>query len=377
MNDDEFRALLLSGLAEYERDKNFGSDVALPRKVRLVGCMDDGSDRDMVIEHLTRDGLQQSIEKGWPELWAKCYPRLYDSPILSDYYSPKIPAFDMAATVLKQFMPLKGKAESYDFILANRLAMFNMPTFFLSREIATAIRNTSPPHAFEWHDMALPFDAAIFMLPKGFLRHDVDGECAYVAYSRCRENMTYDAPLQPRHHFGILNGGFLVFTAAIEPPRTYHYHWPFADYEGIQGQASPVIQLRDLDNSMQAFADDTNTFFFPKGMEPADEELIREAAHYVFGALVLMLNRPDMITRGSLRKRVKQAGAIRPREFWSPNIIGEHYHVRREYISQGGTHASPRGHWVRGSWRNQAHGPKRSLRREMWVEPYWRGGETE
>lgn len=28
---------------------------------------------------------------------------------------------------------------------------------------------------------------------------------------------------------------------------------------------------------------------------------------------------------------------------------------------------------VRGHWRNQAHGPKRSLRRKQWIEPFWKG----
>lgn len=28
---------------------------------------------------------------------------------------------------------------------------------------------------------------------------------------------------------------------------------------------------------------------------------------------------------------------------------------------------------VRGHWRQQAHGPKRSLRRTQWIEPFWRG----
>lgn len=28
---------------------------------------------------------------------------------------------------------------------------------------------------------------------------------------------------------------------------------------------------------------------------------------------------------------------------------------------------------VRGHWRNQAHGPERSLRRRQWIEPFWKG----
>jgi hypothetical protein len=31
---------------------------------------------------------------------------------------------------------------------------------------------------------------------------------------------------------------------------------------------------------------------------------------------------------------------------------------------------------VRGHWRNQAHGPKRSERKRIWVQPFWKGPET-
>ena len=28
---------------------------------------------------------------------------------------------------------------------------------------------------------------------------------------------------------------------------------------------------------------------------------------------------------------------------------------------------------VRGHWRNQAHGPKRALRKKLWIQPHWKG----
>lgn len=33
-------------------------------------------------------------------------------------------------------------------------------------------------------------------------------------------------------------------------------------------------------------------------------------------------------------------------------------------------------HIVRGHWRNQAYGPKLTLRRKQWIEPFWKGPET-
>lgn len=343
----------------------------LPQTLRVVGYYDNGRTKDLMVEHLDRAGLLDIFEKQWPDLWAKCYPRIYDGAAIGHYHSPKTPAFDMASAVMKRHMPGTGRAEVYDYILANRLAMFGMPTYFLSSDIALAIRHTTPPMDFEWHDMELPFDAAIFMLPKGTLAHEVDGDCAYVAYARCKKGEIYPCRLVPAQKTcGITNGGFLVMTSTLEPPRTYHYHWPFEH----EVDPSPIIHLNDLESYMVKGVDDTSPIFFPNGMEPADDRLLRKVAHFVFGALMLMLNRPELITRGTLRKRIQKAGQL-PREFWTPHIIGEHFHLRREPgPSLGGTHASPRGHWVKGTWRNQAHGPKRSLRKEIWIEPYWRGG---
>ncbi len=48
-------------------------------------------------------------------------------------------------------------------------------------------------------------------------------------------------------------------------------------------------------------------------------------------------------------------------ELWAPNIIGGHYHPRRELATPAGTHASPRLHWRRGHATYQVIGKKEDL----------------
>lgn len=49
-------------------------------------------------------------------------------------------------------------------------------------------------------------------------------------------------------------------------------------------------------------------------------------------------------------------------------------HVRAALSDQA--HASPTVQFlVRGHWRNQSYGPKHSLRRVQWIEPFWKGPE--
>jgi hypothetical protein len=51
-----------------------------------------------------------------------------------------------------------------------------------------------------------------------------------------------------------------------------------------------------------------------------------------------------------------------------------------EPVSNGGTHASPRQHWVKGHWHAYWHGPRKAMRKLNWVRPFLRGdpvrGET-
>jgi hypothetical protein len=351
------------------------------RRVVLHGCLDGGRDKELVLKDLSRPLLLEVFERQWPELWTKCYPRIYEGGILKHFSSPKCPAFDMATAVLKNYLLSKENADiarsgQYEYCFASRLAMFQVPTYFVAPEMALAIRHTKPPMEFAWHDMELPWEAALFMLPKGTLVHPQYGEMPYVGYSRCKQNEIYPSPLDGGHPFGITNGGLTMCTGSIEPARMLHFNWAHTPVPG-GGDCSPVIRLRDLDADMANHRDDTSSYFFPLGMEPEDNRIMREAAHYLFGCLVMLLNRPDFMTRGALRKRVKSDGEARPREFWSPHILGEHFKLRRGPSKRdSGSHASPRYHWVSGSWRNVNHGENWSLTRKQWVAPYDRGGDS-
>jgi len=95
--------------------------------------------------------------------------------------------------------------------------------------------------------------------------------------------------------------------------------------------------------------------------------------HYIFGALLIMVDRPELVSPGQLQKRVQRRQGTTSQEFWSPPILGEDYRGRSPDTDLGGTHNSPRFHWVRGFWRNQAYGPESSLRKRQWIKPFSRG----
>lgn len=328
-------------------------------------------------EPVTDKSLMRAIETQWPDLWAKCYPRVYEDDRLGGYYSPRLLSGHLAANVIGRALALHSpetgsvQSSAYDYLWACHLAKFGVPLFFLSRPLAEAIEQTKPPVAIEWHDMHLPYESAAFMMPKGVLTHPAEGDCMYVSYARFKEKELHDGSLVSKDKYGVLNGGLLVH-AGVANMRQFHYHWPYTPHHADPEQLSfKVIHLGDLEGAMSKGGDDTSNFFFPEGMTDEDHLFVRKVAHYVFSTIMLMLARPELVERGALQKRVQKPGKP-AREFWTPNVIGGRYRIARERAAaagMGGSHASPRAHWRRGHWRQQAYGEARSLRRDQWIEP--------
>jgi hypothetical protein len=309
-----------------------------------------------------------------PQLWAKCYPRIYNEVPAGRYPSVREVAGDLLSAAVNIEDGFMGENEKVGIVLASMLVMYGVPIYWLTRDMAEALKQTTPPSIVDLRTAHFPFEAAVIMLPEGTLPHEgEEGEARFVSYCRTRPGM--DIPSLARiaspkgWHVGV-RGALNVFAhTTIE----HLMHWTLPD--------DKPLDLGKLDDIIQKFGGEWQghgTEFpdeFRHEMDDADNRLMARVLHLIMGALALIVRRPDLVTGGELQKRV-QRKSDRPREFWSPRIIGEHYKLRREYVPQGGTHASPRGHWVRGFYREQPYGPRvEGLRKEVWIEPFWRGGE--
>ncbi|MDP9051890.1 MAG: hypothetical protein M3O31_14400 [Acidobacteriota bacterium] len=317
--------------------------------------VDTSHHEDLLVASLADLETREYVEHANPVLWRKCYPRIYSEPKSGHYYSPKSCAWELAkmALIEEQETDIESLYGAHDLIAISHLIRFGVPMFWLSDSIAEAIRKTEPPPgAVEWETLPMPFDAACIMLPKGGLIDPESGEdIRFVAYDRIRAE-----ELGVRSRTGV-EGGCAIFWAAVGPELKRRTWWiPTA--EGL------VLNREDLDDML---VDNAST-------SDAAAHLGAGVAHYILSAILIMNARPELVTSGSLQKRVMKKGNL-PREFWTPNIIGEHYRVRRESMDHGGTHASPRFHWVRGCYRQQPYGPGGELRRQQWIEPYMRGLE--
>jgi hypothetical protein len=72
----------------------------------------------------------------------------------------------------------------------------------------------------------------------------------------------------------------------------------------------------------------------------------------------------------SRRAMTRKVRGVEVDAVWHPRWVGKAY--KRSVCVTGpiaGTHASPRTHWRRGHWRNQAVGEGRADRRRTWIQP--------
>lgn len=133
------------------------------------------------------------------------------------------------------------------------------------------------------------------------------------------------------------------------------------------------------------------TVFYPCGMgkekyvlnhmTPENGRLLAVIGRLIAG-ICLAMHAPE-----NIRKQPSgAAGAWKPRSAGAPDIRGRLYvlghpikldcreSVRDYLVGNTRTISSVQG-IVRGHWRNQAYGPRHSLRRPQWIQPFWRGAE--
>jgi hypothetical protein len=342
-------------------------EVSWP-KGSLRAQMDEEGD-----SRLVGDRLIEAIEKEQPLLMAAMYPRKYNS--LGPYYSPKLLAAALTKIAIDSAIVVKTE-KSYDKLPiaykiclpaiqpSMKMKMSNM--LFLSQKLLEAVKHTDFREDINWTTMDLPYDCGILMLPKGGLVHPVDGDCAFIIWSRTKKDGEYLPPIKGMHSllFPVGMFGFATFcpktgiwydsnlTETLRPTLKLNNLFYLEE-----GESVPHIEIRcSLDT--------------PLTLE--DDAFLNEIGSVLFGTFLVLDARPTLLTPGKMERLVPGKKDRPPCEFWTPNVIGRDYAPRTIKLAPTGTHNSPRFHWVRGH-----HRPLLSekIGRRIWVEPYPRGLE--
>lgn len=310
--------------------------------------------------------VEEELTRREPELMGAFYPRKYAT--VGNYHSPKLIGAFLANVCFETAILERGISDAptaYKLMLPSfrYLIEKKMPLMFIAPQLLEAVKRTSFDGDIDWIDLPLPYDSGIFVLPRGGLAHPTDGECACIMYSRVQAGK-YPPPIEGIGLPGVqlVNGAF-YFVALF--PYTDNPVWLDANFT-MQGRRT--VKLGNVfyrEELMEPLPQLDNSSYLDGPCEEADQSVIEQLGVLVFGTLLALAARPELMTKGRLEKKVERKDRVL--EFWSPNVIGKNYQLSKE--SQGGTHASPRMHWRRGHFRMQVCGHARAERKRIWLEP--------
>ncbi len=229
-------------------------------------------------------------------------------------------------------------------------------TFNLTHGLTAGFILTEPPPLDE-ETFKLPFPSFGVLLPEGFLPYVYDGGHGWV-----RELWV---------HKMIDSKGTAVFQVTLFGPGSLCL-W--------RRDALETWKSSSVGRTIQAFEDDPAL--------TADDDNTLTTGFRIVRNLVAWLsaNGPAFGGQGERDARSKKPAAKATPTGPCVWVLGREVKLGPELrraaqdMALGKRHA-PEGwkvgirHVVRGHWKAQAHGAGRTLRKQMWIEPYWRGPE--
>lgn len=297
-----------------------------------------------------------SFRKERPDLVARLAPRRYLTP--SGYASPSDIAARLGITCVTGGSGLSEEdpVARTGYITVVRLLKHAVPTFFVGRELLPAIAATDPP-AMSPLEVPWPFPGLVFVLPQGPLVSPTDGACDYLAVARHDAGDVVELPglsrvLVPRPRMS-------VFTTTDK---------------GVDFGAHVDLERKSVEELLGAEGDWRFSLGYgqeaPAELAPTDDAFVRRLVSLAIRLLLVMAARPDLVERGGIARPATVKHGRERSALWHPNFIGRTFHVVREESATGADRPSPRMHWRRGHWRQQAVGPRGDGEHKViWLEP--------
>lgn len=243
-----------------------------------------------------------------------------------------------------------GVADVHLFDMIAEAEREGCKSFAFGRELTEALWNTSPPDV-KVADVPMPMPTVFACLPMGNgsgLRYAIvttmqgsndprlDNTRALI-----RERRGVDLKIVARHE--RIDPLYRVIVVTED--------WRMVRFQG------------DLNMPLSRPMHDENTL---ADLTIDDED--QRLCGFAWTLVAAISARPELIVSGSTTRVAKKNNGVRHHvTVVRPAIVGEKYLIQREKGS--GTHASPRSHWRRGHFRNQACGPKKQLHKLIWIEP--------
>jgi hypothetical protein len=316
--------------------------------------------------------LRAFIEKERPDWLQALMPRRINAP--SEYWPQKVLALaTIQAALSNQVMQDAGLKPDATFVMVEcqtgHLLQFDVPTFYVSKELLAASARTDLQDNTFLDAVPFPFPASVFMFPKGTIRHPSEGECPYIVVSRVAKGQVFPLPLKDvTFATTAADNSIVVSTYLPDECRSYHKSINVVSGETMKNafeRASAVpfeIPGRRLSDTEDIIANTDADFM---------DRLWLLGITLVF----IMASGENLLERGVRLKSVKPKNqADQPVEYWSPNYLGRVYQAETE---GGDLESHQRPHWRKGHLKSQPHGPRLSLRKIIWIQPYRTGHREE
>ena len=240
-------------------------------------------------------------------------------------------------------------------VIAYQVIRYRVPIYFIDQQFVRAVAATDLPHDFALDDLHWPMPAMVVGFPAQFMQEYLGRDVCYVYAANCDAG-DYSAPALP---------GCPTIMVPKSKVSWQFYSWHDGNLESF---VSSYMRQDRVDETLSNYAYTDYTEIKDEAGIATDKEITDRLSALMLKLLVILNTRPQVVEEGRcVRQQKIKHGRVKHHELWSPNLIGRCYRTIRE--AQGGTHASPRAHWRRGFVRNQPHGPRRSLRKPVWIEP--------
>ncbi|MGA8660144.1 MAG: hypothetical protein WB586_28830 [Chthoniobacterales bacterium] len=147
-------------------------------------------------------------------------PRHINAP--ADYWPQKVLAVSSANAAMQNYVSIHEHQTRPNPALAAvhgqaaLLLRYDVPAYYVSRELLAAALRTELPDDMVFEAIPFPFDALVFMLPKGTLRHPTEGDCPFLVLSRTSKGQTLSLPI-PELDFKVTTEQDAVLVTTYMP----------------------------------------------------------------------------------------------------------------------------------------------------------------
>lgn len=297
--------------------------------------------------------LQKELVKLYPKSFPRFHPRIYKN---ADRWADfRLATFSLTALLgsvedrpLDRSLLEGNSVLQAQAVIGTQLAAHQIPMFFVEKELLHACLASSPPETVDWQRMKLPFEAAIFVLPKNSVFFSDGSECGHIVYGRIPAGRCF---INEFNTFNTAKPYFMVFATS---PNGYTIHHLVNDLYNSTSDEIAVNNEREP---------------FSIRMDKDEAKISRLMMNTAINLILAMLIRPE------LRETGKRVGYHKKQhaDVFTPNTLGTRYRVSREMTrAAGGASAGKVAsgvRWRRGHFREQACGTGYSLRRTIWIEP--------